>query len=241
MLVLRRGSIPRVPCDTRHVNRASCYSDFVQEVSWDGEAGPQRALERPGSVSYWAAFTATEDGTLWAIGADRQNRGMVGRYTPGSTLAELSPIAASIDGGATIAAVVGGVAVFASDETVWYSPGTVHFEPTSDPLVRVLLDPPEDETGAASSPERGITLDGVGTLSIFGSVEDGYTSRLSTPDGEVLLRMIDAHSRVRAVARLRALSTGHAVALLQRTEPSPDAVVLTTDFGRSWVAEPAPE
>jgi hypothetical protein len=239
VVVLRRGSIPRVPCDTRFVNRASCYSDFVQEITWEGEIGPARALERPTFVSYWAAFAATADGSLWAVGVDRQDRGIVGRYLPGSTVPELSsPLAAMIDGATTMAEIVGGVAVFASDESVWISSGTIELTRTTDPVVRLVLEPAIDDMATASGPERGVTVDGVGTLSVFGSIEEGFISRLTTPDGEVLQRMIDAHQRVRSIAGIRALSTGHTVAVLQRQEASPDAVALSTDLGRTWVAQP---
>lgn len=238
VLVLRRASIPRVACDTRFVNRASCYREFVQDVSWEGAVGEPRALERPGSVSYWASFTAGADGTLWAVGADRQDGGMVGRYLPGSTLPELSTISAMIDGASTIAEVVGGVAVFASDGSVWVSTGGIELSRTSDPVARVLLEPEDDPSAERTATERGVTIDGVGTLSIFGSTEEGFISRLTTPEGEHLQRMIDAHSRVRAIASLRALATGHTVALLQRREASPDALALSTDLGRTWLEEP---
>lgn len=234
VLVLRRGSIPRVPCDTRYINRASCYADFVQTVSWTGEAGPQRGLERPASVSYWAAFAPSQDGTLWAVGIDQRDRGVVGRYAPDATTAEIAPIGASIDAVASMAEVIGGMAVLASDGSTWTAPGDLRFARTDAPPLRVVLAP---EEGAI---ERGVTLDGVGTLSIFGSEEDGFTSRLSTSTGDVLLALIDAHSRVRAVTGLRALRTGHTVALLVRNEEAPDALVLSTDFGRSWLSEPAP-
>jgi hypothetical protein len=51
--------------------------------------------------------------------------------------------------------------------------------------------------------------------------------------------MIDAHSRVRAIPLLRALRTGQTVALLQRAEDAPDALVISADFGRSWLSDPA--
>ncbi|MCZ7681826.1 MAG: hypothetical protein M5U28_24755 [Sandaracinaceae bacterium] len=231
VVVVRRGSIPRVPCDTRHINRTSCYSDFVQTIGWDAEAGAQLALERPASVSYWAAFTAVQDGSLFAVGIDRSDRGVVGRYPPGEARPQIAPIAAVIDAVSTIAEVIGGVAVFASDGTSWVSSGDLAFQPAAEPPPRVGLVPSEGDASGS------VTLEGVGTLSIFGSQEDGFTSRLSTATGEVLLRLIDAHRRVEAVGSLSALRSGHAVALVTRTEPSPDAVVLTTDFGRSWVSD----
>ncbi len=240
VVVVRRGSIPRVPCDTRFVNRASCYRDFVQEITWEGEAGPQRALERPSFVSYWAALAPTADGTLWAVGVDWQDRAMVGRYLPGSTVPEVSsPFAAMVDGATTMAEVVGGVAVFASDDSVWVSNGSIELTPSTDPVVRIVLEPSVDDTATEPGSERGVTVDGVGTLSIFGSTDEGFISRLTMPSSQVLQRMIDAHSRVRSIAALRALSTGHAVALLQRQGPSPDAVALTTDLGRTWVTAAA--
>ena len=97
--------------------------------------------------------------------------------------------------------------------------------------MRVVLEPEE------GGPEAGVSVDGLGVLSVFGSQEDGFTARLSTPTGDALMRLIDAHSRVRSVTALRALRTGRAVALLQRSADGPDAILLTTDLGRTWLFE----
>lgn len=232
VLVIRRGSIPRVRCDTRYVNRASCYSDFAQTIGWDGTAGAPIALTRPERVSYWAAFTPASDGSIWAVGIDRNDRGVIGRYAPGGTTPELAPIGARIDALATIEEVIGGVAVYASDGSVWVSSGTLELTRQAEAPPRVRLVPDADD------PTGGITLEGVGTLTIFGSQEDGFTSRLSSATGEVLLRMIDAQTRVTAVGSLRALRTGQVVALVTRGGAVADGVVLSTDFGRSWLSEP---
>ncbi len=231
VLVVRRGSIARVPCDTRYINRASCYSDFVQTIGWDGTAGEPLALERPASVSYWAAFTPTRDGTLWAVGLDRNDRGVVGRYPPGVAQPQVAPIAAPIDAVATIAEVIGGVAVLASDGSVWVSSGGLEFRAAAEMPPRVVLVPDEGDASGA------LTLEGTGRLSIFGSEEDGYTSRLSSATGEVLLRLIDAHSRVRSVGSLAALRSGQVVALVTHEPPAADAILLSADFGRSWLSE----
>lgn len=231
VLVLRRGSIARVLCDTRFVNRASCYSDFVQTVSYAGELSPQRALERPAGVSYWAAFAAGQDATLWAVGADARDRGVVGRYPAGATTAETAPFAGPVDAAATMAEIIGGVAVFASDESVWVASGGLTFAPAVHAPTRVVLEP------EGGGPEAGVSVDGLGALSVFGSQEDGFTARLSTPTGDVLMRLIDAHSRVRAVTALRGIRTGRAVAVLQRAAEGPDAILLTTDLGRTWLFE----
>ncbi len=230
-LVLRRGSLERVLCDTRYINRASCYSDFVQFVSYTGELSPQRALERPAGVSYWAAFAAAQDGTLWAVGADARDRGVVGRYAVDATTAEIAPFAGPVDAAATMAEVIGGVAVFASDESVWVASSGLAFAPAEHAPMRVVLEPEE------GGPEAGVSVDGLGVLSVFGSQEDGFTARLSTPTGDALMRLIDAHSRVRSVTALRALRTGRAVAILQRSADGPDAILLTTDLGRTWLFE----
>ena len=235
VLVLRRGSIERVPCDTRFINRLSCYADFVQSVSWEGEAEPLRELTRPRAVSYWAAFAPSDDGSLWAVGIDRRDHGIVGRYGPGEATAETAPIDAPIDGAAWMAQVIGGMAVYASDDGVWESQGQLRFTRAETPPLRVMLLPTDE------SVEQGIVLDGVGTLSIFGSQEDGFTSRLSTSTGEVLIRLIDARSRVQAVPSMRALRSGHTVATVLRNQEAPDALLLSTDFGRSWLSQPAGE
>lgn len=230
IVVLRRGSIARVPCDTRYVNRASCYRDFVQTVSWTGELGPQRELSRPERVSYWAAFTATQDGGLWALGADARDRGIIGRYPPGASTPELSTFPGPVDAAATVAEVIGGVAVFSSDGRVWLGAGERFAEARSEP-VRIVLVPDDGD------PEDGIHVDGLGTLNIFGSRDDGFTSRLTTNTGDALVRLIDAHTRVRAVTALRGLRTGQAIALLQRAQGAPDALVISHDFGRTWLTD----
>ncbi|MCB9597543.1 MAG: hypothetical protein H6719_32795 [Sandaracinaceae bacterium] len=233
IVVLRRGSIPAVPCDTRYVNRASCYAEFLQRVTWDGEAGPQVALERPASVLYWSAFAPTFDGALWAVGVNTSNGGVVGRYAPDATRPELAMIEATVDATANIVSVTGGVAVFPSDGSAWMAddgPGMAFRQVETTPPPLVL----KTSTGGAS---RGLSNDALGSLSITGSTEDGFVSRLSPADGaeDVLLNVIDSHSRVRAIADLRALRSGRSVALLTRAEESPDAIAITPDFGRTWL------
>ena len=232
VIALRRGSIPRVPCDTRYLNPASCYRDFVQRVTWDGEVQPLRALSRPRRVTYWASFTPTPDGSLWAVGVGSRNRGMVGRYGPDATEPELTSLGSRINVGANIVAVAGGVAVFPTDGSAWLSRGgSMQFERAGATPRTVVL-----HTGHGGA-SRGVEATGLGTLSIFGSEDFGWTSRFSPPEGEdILQRMIDAHSRVRAIPNLRALHSGKTVALLQRFHEAPDAVAITTDFGRSWLS-----
>lgn len=237
IVVLRRGSLPRVPCDMRFVNRASCLAELVQRVGWDGEAEPQVALERPASVLYWSAFAPTFDGAIWAVGVNTSNEGVVGRYPPGATTPELAMIDAPVDATANIVAVTGGVAVFPSDGSAWMAdegPGMA--------FARVETTPPPLVVGAGhGGAARGIEDDALGTLSITGSAEEGFTSRFSPADAsaDVLLRVIDAHSRVREIADLRALRSGRAVALLQRAADGPDAIALTPDFGRTWLPAPS--
>jgi hypothetical protein len=230
IVALRRGSIPAVPCDTRHVNRASCYRDFVQTISWTGELGAQREIVRPARATFWASFAPTPDGSLWAVGIDTQNRGIVGRYdlaTDGPP--EIASIAAPIDGASTIASVIGGVAVTAGDGTEWVAQsGTMAFARADAAPARVVIE---------SDPSSGVNVDGLGALSISGSDAEGYTARLSADGTELLQRIIDAHSRFDALPSLRALRSGRAVLLLQRDgEHAPDALALTTDLGRTWLA-----
>lgn len=237
IVVLRRGGLPAVRCDMRYVNRASCLAEHLQTVSWDGAPGAQIALERPESVLYWSAFAPTFDGAIWAVGVNASNEGVVGRYAPGATTPELAMIDATVDATTNIVAVTGGVAVFPADGSAWMAddgPGMAfaRVETTPPPLVI------RTRHGGVS---RGIEDEALGALSITGSAEEGYTSRLSPADGsdDVLLRVIDAHSRVSAIADLRALRSGRAVALLAREAASPDAIVLTADFGRTWVPAPS--
>lgn len=238
VFVLRRGAIPQVPCETRYLNLLSCYAEFVQTVSWEGETSELRALERPDPVSYWASFAATPDGSLWALGADEEGRGWLGRYPPGETTAEAARVDAPVDAATNLVPVAGGVAAFPADGSAWLARGTeVALEAVSTTPPPIVLDP------TAGDPARGLRIDGLGTLSVFGSDEGGWTSRMSPADeGEedVLQRMIDSHRRVEAIASLRALRSGKVVALLQRFREAPDAVALSTDFGRQWLAA-APE
>jgi hypothetical protein len=235
VFVMRRGSIPRVPCDTRYINRLSCFNEFVQTVSWEGEVGPVRALERPSGVLYWASFTPTPDGSLWAVGTDTRDEGIVGRYPPDELTPRLAPLGASVDATTNIVAVGGGVAVFPSDGSAWLAQddvGSVAQVETTPPPVVV-------REGRGGAPQ-GIEIEELGRLSVFGDEEGGWTSRLSPAEGDdVLLRMIDAHMRVRDVTALRALRTGRAVGLLQRAADSPDAIAITATFGRDWLADPA--
>lgn len=239
VFVVRRGSIPAVPCDTRFINRASCFNEFVQTVSWDGEVSELRALTRPERVTYWSAFTPTPDGGLWAVGLDARNRGIVGRYPPGETEPALAPIDAEVNAATNIVAVAGGVAIFPTDGSAWLSEdGALAFarvETTPPPLIVKM---------GRGGADQGVRFEGLGTLSLFGSEDAGWTSRFSPveDDGdEVLLRVIDANRRVREVAALRSLRSGKAVALLQRFHESPDAIILSEDFGRTWLADPASE
>lgn len=237
IVVLRRGRLPRVPCDMRYVNRTSCLAEYVQRISWDGEPGAQVALERPTSVLYWSAFAPTFDGALWAVGVSTSNQGVVGRYPPDATRPELAMLDAPIDATANIVAVTGGVAVFPSDGSAWMAddgPGMA--------FARVETTPPPLVVGTGhGGAARGIDDPALGRLSITGSSEEGFTSRFSPADGsdDVLLRVIDAHSRVREIADLRALRSGRSVALLQRAAEAPDAIAMTPDFGRTWLAAPS--
>lgn len=228
VLVLRRGSIERVLCDTRHVNRASCYRDFVQTVGWSGEATELRPLERPARVSYWAAFAAAQDGTLWAVGADTRDRGLLGRYPPGASTPELASFPGRVDAAARMAEVIGGVAIVTSDERVWVASGDLRVRASENAPPPIVLEP-------EGGPDQGIRVDGIGALSVFGSQEDGFTSRLSTGTGEILTRLIDAQSRVRSIVSLRGLRSGHAVTVVDRETGDPSALLLTTDFGRTWL------
>lgn len=233
IVVLRRGSIASVPCDIRHVSPESCRNEFLQHVTWEGEVGEQLALERPSGVLYWSSFTPFFDGSFWAVGVAARGRGIVGRYPPDRATPELGPIDAPIDATARIIAVTGGVAVFPSDGSSWMTGvDGIAFE-------RVETTPPPLIVRAGSGGAgRGIEIEEQGTLSVFGSAEGGFTSRLEVPGREedVLLRMIDAYSRVRAVVDLRSLHSGRTVALLWRFNESPDAIAITNSFGRSWLA-----
>lgn len=232
IVVLRRASIGRVPCETRYINHASCLHEFAQVVSWEGELGEVRALERPRRVLFWAAFSPTPDGTIWAIGAGRSG-GVVGRYAPDSLTPELGSIDATIDATANIVAVAGGIAVFAPDGTAFFAgrDDGMRFSRTSNTNEPLVL-----HTGSQGT-LHGIEIPEMGRLSVFGDEEGGWTSRLSIPnqDEDVLLRMIDAHDRVSDIVALRAMRSGRAVAVLQRFHDTPDAVVMTSSFGREWL------
>jgi len=234
IVVIRRGSIGRVPCDTRYLNRSSCLNEYLQTISWEGEAGEPVALERPEEVQYWSAFAPTPDGELWAVGVNADDEAVAGRYLRDATTPELWPLEATVDATANIVAVTGGVAVFPPDGSAWFKRnGAPSFE-------QVSTTPPPLVVGTRrGGAARGVELESVGTLSITGSSEEGYTSRLEPvgDDGDVLLRMIDTGSRVQSIASLHALRSGRAIALLQRHEEAPDAIAITPDFGRSWLAE----
>ena len=203
----------------------------------DGERSELRALERPNEVAYWSRLTATPDGSIWAVGLGPSDRGIVGRYSADATTPELAAFDGPIDVDTNIVAVAGGgVAVFPSDGSAWLSEGdardALEFEPveTTEPPLIIR----EGSEGAA----RGIELPHLGRLSITGGEEEGFTSRLSEPDGtETVRRVIDARGTVREVTALRALRSGRAVAVLLRQADAPDAVVLTPDFGQSWLAD----
>ncbi len=232
VVVLRRGSVPRVVCETRFIDRASCYEDFVQTLGYDGQLGAQRALERPARVLYWSAFAPSRGGTIWAVGKDERNRGIVGRYPPGGTTAELGSLAAPIDAAATMASVIGGVAVFTSDLSVFVSQGeTLRFARASEVPPPIIT--ASGEGGAAA----GIHIDGLATLAIFGSSDEGFTARWTSGTSDVFVRLLDARTNVREVVSVRALSSGHAVALLLRQEAAPDAVLLSRDFGQTWLSD----
>jgi len=232
IVVMRRGSIGRVPCDTRYINRASCFNEYVQQVSWEGELGEQIALERPRAVLYWSSFAPAPDGAIWAVGVNQGSDGIVGRYPPGETRPELAPVDAPVDATTNIVIVAGGVALFPDDGSAWLTDldSGMDFEAVSTTPTPLVL---RTRHGGAG---RGIGMDAGDSLSITGSEEDGFTSRVSSPDvDDVLSRMIDAGSRVRSIADLRSLPSGRAVALLARFSESPDAVAITTDFGRTWL------
>ena len=132
-------------------------------------------------------------------------------------------------------AVAGGVAIFPTDGSAWLAEDALAFarvETTPPPLIVTM-----GHGGA----DQGLRFAGLGTLSLFGSEEAGWTSRFSPveDDGEeVLLRVIDANRRVREVVALRSLRSGKAVALLQRFHESPDAIMISEDFGRTWLSDP---
>ncbi len=232
IVVLRRGSIAPVPCNLRYVNLASCLNEYLQQVTWEGERGEQIALERPARVLYWSSFTPTFDGSFWAVGIDARSNGIVGRYPPDATSPELGRIGAPIDATARIIAVTGGVAVFPSNGSAWMTGlSEIAFEEVD------ATPPPLIVRAGRGGAGRGIEIEEQGTFSVFGNEEFGFTSRLEVPgEDDVLLQMIDAHSRVRDVVDLRALRSGRAVALLARFHESPDAIAITSSFGRSWLA-----
>lgn len=230
VLVLRRGSIGRVLCDTRYLNRTSCYQDFVQTVGWDGAVSELLPLERPSRVSYWAAFTATQDGALWAVGADGRGRGVLGRYRRGERTPELMSLPAAIDAAARMVEVIGGVAVVTSDERTWVASPGGSVEPTMGLPPPLVLEP-------EGGPESGIRADGVGALRVFGNQEEGFTSRFSTPTGDLLTQVIDARSRVRRMVSLRGLRSGQVVLVLEHELDGPRVLLLSRDFGRSWLSD----
>ncbi|MBZ0115470.1 MAG: hypothetical protein K8H88_00645, partial [Sandaracinaceae bacterium] len=53
---------------------------------------------------------------------------------------------------------------------------------------------------------------------------------------DILLRIVDAHRRVDSILQLRALADGRTVALLSRSPGGPDAIVVSPDFGRTWLS-----
>lgn len=238
IVVLRRGMIPRVPCDLRYINRLSCYNEFLQHVSWEGDGSEPIALERPDRVTYWADFTPTPDGSLWAIGVGRRGRGLVGRYPPSETAPEVTSFPGrGVDAGATITAARGGrLTVRLTDGTLYEAQTEdVAFEEVEAATRPLIVD------GTPSTTERSISLPDFGTLSLFGDEDFGWTSRLMGPDEDsedILFRVIEAHRRVSDIVSLKSLPSGRVVALLRRFESSPDAIVISTDFGRSWVSEP---
>ena len=232
IVVLRRASLPNVPCNMRYVNRASCLADYVQRVAWDGEAGAPVELDRPAAGLFWRAFAPTCGSAPWAGGGAAAGHGLVGRYAADATRPDVAMIEAEVDVSTTIVAVTGGVVVFPSDGSAWLADGGpgMHFarsDATPPPLVL------RTRHGGAA---RGIEDEALGSLSVTGSAEEGFTSRLSPADGssDVLHRLIDARSRVREIADLRALRSGRAVALLARASGA-DALVITPDFGRTWL------
>ncbi|MEZ4339014.1 MAG: hypothetical protein R3B82_20545 [Sandaracinaceae bacterium] len=194
IVVLRRGSLPRVPCDMRYVNRASCLSEYVQRIGWDGEAGP-RPRSRIGGGALLERLRA--DLRRGAVGRRREQQqpGRRRALRPDATTPG-SPLDAPIDATANIVAVTGGVAVFPSDGSAWMAddgPGMAfaRVETTPPPLVGR-----HGPRGAA----RGIDDDALRTALDRGLDGGGVHVFASPPaDGsdDVLLRMIDAHSRVR--------------------------------------------
>jgi hypothetical protein len=123
-----------------------------------------------------------------------------------------------VDSGVTVIASNGATYVSALDR--------IAFAPGSAPPLVV----------SADSAAAGLRVGALVSLVVFGSQDDGWTSR-TTSSGDVFVRMIDAQSRVRDVAALRALATGQTMALLLRDHGAPDAVVLSSDFGRSWLGD----
>lgn len=233
IVVVRRGSLARVPCDTRYLNPISCYSELLQTVAYDGTASEPLALERPATVTYWSSFAPTEDGSLYAVGIDNRNRGVVGRYAPGETRPTLRSIAAPVDAQTQITALTGGgVAVFPSDGSAWMSGAGIELVPAEETPPPLIVR--ESQRGA----EHGITV-GDRRLTIFGSEDFGWTSRNAPAEGQgedILLRIVDAHRRVDSILQLRALADGRTVALLSRSPGGPDAIVVSPDFGRTWLS-----
>ncbi len=235
VVALRRSALPRVPCEMRFINRPSCFEESVQTIGWDGEITEPRPLPRPDSVSYWASFAPTPDGALWALGADERGRGVVARYPPYEGPPALYPLEHDVDAGATLFAAERGqlVARLSDGLTLAASVDDVAFQPTETPPRALVME------AAPGEDERSLFLADFGTLTLFGSEAHGWTSRLSDPEDEgedVLFRVLEAHRRVNGIASLRSLPSGKVVALLQRFESAPDAVVLSTDFGRTWLA-----
>lgn len=240
VVVLRRGSIPHVPCDLRFVNRLSCFGDFVQTVSWEGETTPLHPLTRPASISYWAAFTVDPAGALWAIGADQRMHGQLGRYAPDSDAPQVFSIDAEIDGGATLATIdATHLALTLSDgRTLAVDVGGI--ADGSPPVVSPAIDESRSlyiESGFDADGAVRIELASGDALTLSGSEADGWTSRLE-PSGDreqVLLRIADPH-RVVAILRARALVTGWTVAVASRPDGE-HGLLLTQDFGRSFLGE----
>jgi hypothetical protein len=235
--VIRRGSIPHVVCETRYINLPSCFNEFVQTVSWEGEVSDIVELERPRRVAYWATLAPGTDGSIWAIGIDQRDHGIVGRYPPGESEPELRSIDMDVDATTNIVAVARGMAIFPSDGNAWMSSlEALDFEQVETTPPPIVL------TTGSGGPDRGIELEHIGRLSLDGSEVDGFTSRLQRASGEdILNRVIDANVRVQRVDALRALRSGKAVATLQRAGDHPDALVITADFGESWLAGDAPQ
>lgn len=239
-LILLRGSLARVPCDTRHVQRLGCYRDFLQTVSYGGEVGPQRALERPDSVRYWIRFAPTPDGSLWGLGVDAGGHAMLGRYRVGSSLPELTPIALPKEAATRLVPVRRGLAVVQRRVAFFVSlNGRVRRMRRRAVGARRLFYRP-----GVGGPSVGVRVPRLGRLSLFGGAALGWTSRLSPrprqraqPADDVLLRVVDAHSDVREIVSLSAHRSGKTVALLRRFRDYPDAVLLSRDLGRTWVSD----